>query len=66
MDGEIPTPKNLPPKGQPASGKLPEGKKSMDGAMPPNIKTPEGQELLQSVQSATQSQQQFKTMDDSK
>ena len=38
----------------------------MDGAVAPSTKGSDGQELLNSVQTATQSQQQFKTMDDSK
>ena len=40
---------------------LPQGKRSMDGAVQPNAKSSEGQELLQT--SASQSQA-FKTVDD--
>ena len=61
----IPTPRILNPgkRNANASGTLPEGKRSMDGV---GQKTAaDGQELLEHVQSATQSQQ-FKTMDDSK
>ncbi len=65
-DEGIPTPRNLGNGMRNAnnSGTLPEGKRSMDG-MGPAKKAAGGQELLEHVQSATQSQQ-FKTMDDSK
>ncbi len=62
-DEGIPTPRNLPDRNQPGSGALPEQKKSMDGAM--HAQTADGKEMLEHVQSATQSQQ-FKTLEDSK
>lgn len=52
-DTQTPTPRNLPPRGQPTSGKLPEGKRSMDGVVQTNTKSTEGQEILQSAKSAT-------------
>ena len=62
-DDGMTTPRNLPDRGQPGSGTLAENKRSMDGAI--HNQSVDGQELLEHVQSATQSQQ-FKTMDDSK
>lgn len=64
-DEGIPTPRNLPGRNLHAgSGTLPEPKRSMDDG--DNRKqTAEGQEMLEHVQSATQSQQ-FKTLDESK
>ena len=64
-DEGIPTPRNLAGgRNQPGSGTLPGQKRSMDGVVTPN-KDSNREELLEHVQSATQSQQ-FKTMDDSK
>ena len=65
-DEGIPTPRNLNQNKRNVnnSGTLPEGKRSMDGMASPKNGAG-GQELLEHVQSATQSQQ-FKTMDDSK
>ena len=61
-DEGIPTPRNLAGRNQPGSGTLPGQKRSMDGV---DRKDSNRDELLEHVQSATQSQQ-FKTMEDSK
>ena len=64
-DDGMATPRNLAAREQPGSGALPEGKRSMDGVVSSVPTTGEGKEMLEHVQSATQSQQ-FKTVDDSK
>lgn len=63
-DDGIATPRNLTDKNQHGSGTLPEGKRSMDGVVA-GQQSADSKELLNHVQSATQSQQ-FKTMDNSK
>lgn len=66
QDSGIPTPRDLNTRNVPGgggSGTLPENKKSMDSMG--NRQPPNASEMLQKVQSATQSQQ-FRTVEDSK